>query len=144
MIAGLLFAAIGGLGLVLGADYSAGSLASVGPGFLPRLLSWSLVALGTIIAVRGRRKGASPPEGGPYVRPDARALVFVTSGIIAFAMLIDSAGLLIAGGSLLVIGAGASHEFRWREVTVLAVVLLLFSWALFVSALGLPIPTWPR
>src|SRR5262245_48180744 len=106
MIAGLMFAAIGGLGLVLGADYIIGSLNSLGPGFLPRLLSWSLIALGTAIAVTGRRKGIGPPEGGPHVRPDARALACVTAGIFAFAILIDSAGLLIAGGALLLIGAG--------------------------------------
>src|SRR5262245_38895074 len=144
-----MFAGIGGLGLVLGADYSTGSLDALGPGFLPRLLSWSLLALGGIIAVAALRKG----EAGPYVvfgfsrtsgLTRTRALVCVTTGIIAFAMLIDPFGLLIAGGTLLVIGAFASQEFRWREVMALAATLLLFAWALFVSALGLPIPTWPR
>jgi hypothetical protein len=135
-----MFAGIGGLGLVLGADYSTGSLDAIGPGFLPRLLSWSLVALGVIIAVADLRKSETgPPEGGPHVR-----IVCVTAGIVAFAVLIDPFGLLIAGGTLLVIGACASQEFRWREVMALAATLLLFAWALFVAALGLPIPTWPR
>ena len=143
-----MFAGIGGLGLVLGADYSAGSLDAVGPGFLPRLLSWGLIALGTLIAVR-------PPRSGHYVHADARsyvvsgfsrtrAIVCITAGIIAFSLLIDASGLLIAGAALLAIGAAASHESRGREVIVLGAVLLLFSWALFIWALGLPIPTWPR
>lgn len=136
-----MFAGIGGLGLVLGADYSAGSLDAVGPGFLPRLLSWGLIALGTLIAI-GPPKGGSPPPEASARR--TRAIVCVTAGIIAFSLLIDASGLLIAGAALLAIGAAASHESRWLEVIVLAAVLLLFSWALFVWALGLPIPTWPR
>ena len=140
-----MFAAIGGLGLALGADYASGSLTAVGPGFLPRLLSWGLVVLGFAIAATSFR-----------LKPEAtfacvasgfsrlfRPLACVTLGITAFALLIDPFGLLVAGAALLVIGAGASDEFRWRETALLAAVLLVFSWLLFVWGLGLPIPTWP-
>jgi hypothetical protein len=53
-------------------------------------------------------------------------------------------GLVIATGVLVFIAAFGGHEFKWKEVTILYVVLIVFSVLVFVKGLGLPFPLWPE
>jgi len=48
-----------------------------------------------------------------------------------------------ATGLLVFISAWGGHEFRWKEVTIMAAVLAAFSVASFVYGLGLPMNVWP-
>jgi hypothetical protein len=41
------------------------------------------------------------------------------------------------------LAALGGHEFRWKEVTLLAVALVVFSVLVFVKGLTLPFPLWP-
>jgi hypothetical protein len=45
---------------------------------------------------------------------------------------------------IVVVSAAGGHEFRWREVVLLAAALAVFSVGVFVYALGLPFPLWPE
>ena len=36
------------------------------------------------------------------------------------------------------------HEFNWKEVTILYIILMAFSWLVFVKGLTLPFPVWPE
>jgi hypothetical protein len=49
----------------------------------------------------------------------------------------------VATCALIVVGALGGHEFRWKEVLILCVVLCVFSWGVFIKGLGLPFPLWP-
>ena len=53
LIAGLVFAAFGIAGLWIAADYPRGTALRMGPGYMPMMLSWGLVLLGAVIAIRG-------------------------------------------------------------------------------------------
>ena len=46
--------------------------------------------------------------------------------------------------ALVYVSAFGGHEFNWKEVTFLYVVLMIFSWAVFVKGLTLPFPVWPE
>jgi putative tricarboxylic transport membrane protein len=138
-LAGLMFVAFGALGIALGAEYRMGTAARMGPGYLPRLLSWVLVALGAVIMLRGILGEHEAVERGRW-----RPLLLITLAIVVFALLIDPMGLLAAGAALIVVGAVAGPAFSWRETLAATVVLLAISAAVFVWGLQLPITLLPR
>jgi hypothetical protein len=49
----------------------------------------------------------------------------------------------VATAAAVFIGAFAGHEFKWKQVSVVAVVLAIFSWLVFVKGLTLPFPLCP-
>jgi hypothetical protein len=79
-----------------------------------------------------------------FFRPDTKPLVLVTAATIFYGYLMKPLGLVIATAALVFISAAGGHEFKWREVTVLFIILILFSVFVFVKGLTLPFPIWPE
>jgi hypothetical protein len=152
-VAGLMFVVVGGAGVLLGTEYRPGTAARMGPGYMPRLLCWTMVALGAIVMIYGILR-YEPIERGRW-----RPLAWITVAILLFAFLVDGAtmqvplvgwtlvfpklGLLIAGALLLVVGAYGGPEFKPTEVAIATVALLVVCWGIFIKALGLPIAALP-
>jgi hypothetical protein len=78
-----------------------------------------------------------------FFRPDTKALVLILASSLAFAYLLKPLGLVIASVVLIFISAYGGHEFKWKEVAILAVVLVVFSVVVFVKGLTLPFPVCP-
>jgi hypothetical protein len=76
-------------------------------------------------------------------RPDAKALALILASNLAFAYLLKPLGLVLASIILIFVCAYGGHEFKWKEVAILAVVLVVFSVLVFVKALVLPFPVCP-
>ena len=76
-------------------------------------------------------------------RPDTKALVLILASSLAFAYLLKPLGLAIAAIAVVFISAYGGHEFKWKEVTILAIVLVIFSVLVFVKGLTLPFPVCP-
>lgn len=76
-------------------------------------------------------------------RPDARALVLISVACIVYGYVMKPLGLVVATGALVFISAYGGHEFKWKEVTILYVILMVFSYLVFVKGLTLPFPMWP-
>lgn len=76
-------------------------------------------------------------------RPDARPLVLILAGCLAFGYTLKPLGLGGATLLLVFISALGGHEFKWREVAILFVVLVVFSVLVFVKGLTLPFPVCP-
>lgn|GEM_PF-272343 len=76
-------------------------------------------------------------------RPAARPLVLIVTACLAFAYLLRPLGLVLASILLVFVAALGGHEFRWREVVLLAAGLAVFSVLVFVKGLTLPFPIWP-
>ena len=55
--AGLMFIAIGALGLFLARNYPVGTALRMEPGYVPRLLCWGIIGVGVITAARGLLAG---------------------------------------------------------------------------------------
>ena len=53
-------------------------------------------------------------------------------------------GLILATVALVFISALGGHEFKWKEVLILSVILVLFSVLVFVKGLTLPFPICPQ
>lgn len=77
------------------------------------------------------------------LRPSARPLVLIFASCLVFAYLVKPLGVVLASILLVFVGALGGHEFKFREVTILAVALAIFSVFVFVKGLTLPFPIWP-
>jgi hypothetical protein len=76
-------------------------------------------------------------------RPNAKALVLISAACVVYGYVMKPLGLVIATAFLVFISAFAGHEFKWREVAILYVLLIVFSVLVFVKGLTLPFPLWP-
>jgi hypothetical protein len=78
-----------------------------------------------------------------WLRPAAKPLVLISAGCVVYGYLMKPLGLVLATAALVFIGAFGGHEFKWKEVTILFVVLIVFSILVFVKGLTLPFPICP-
>ena len=153
LAAGLFLVALGLFALWAGRNLNAGTLASMGPGMVPRAVAVMIIIVGAIVAV-----GAFIWHGPSLDTVSIRGPLFITLGILAFGLTIrgfriplpGGAGLqtpalgLIGAGPLAIMIAGfASAETRWRELVIFTIVMTVFCWLLFKVALNLPIPLMP-
>jgi hypothetical protein len=76
-------------------------------------------------------------------RPGAKPLVLISAACVVYGYLMKPLGLVLATAALIFIGAFGGHEFKWKEVTILFVVLIVFSILVFVKGLTLPFPICP-
>ena len=77
-------------------------------------------------------------------RPDAKPLVLVTAATVAYGYLMKPLGLVVATAALVFISAAGGHEYKWKEVIILFIILIVFSVLVFVKGLTLPFPIWPE
>lgn len=134
-IAGLLFVVIGALAVALAHDYPIGTTMRMGPGYFPTALGAILLLFGIYVLARGIRSGEKVK--GTW---GARALVLIALSILLFGFMLDRAGLVPAILVTTLVAAAAGREFRLKEVLLLAVVLSVFSVAVFSYGLKLPYP----
>ncbi len=137
--AGLMFVGFGLFFAIWAASfYRLGTSLRMGPAYFPTVLGALLVVIGLVILV-----GSLAVKGEKIARFHFRPLLMVLGGCVAYGYLIGPAGLILATAALVVISAMGGHEFNWREVGILAVVLVVFSVLVFVKGLSLPFPLWP-
>jgi hypothetical protein len=137
---GLMLAATGAALGLAAAKYERGLLRNIGPGFFPILIAGVLAALGVVIATR--RAGDRVESAAP-VRSMTR-LAAVPAAVIAFALLIESAGLVLAAMALVITSSCARAGGRRRDVALLALVLSLLAVLIFVWGLGVPLSVLPQ
>ena len=83
VLAGLLFIAIGVFGLWASRDYPIGTALRMSMGYVPRLLCWVLLGLGSLVLVQGLRAAG---EGAAFAEARYwRAIVFVPASLVVFA-----------------------------------------------------------
>ena len=72
-----------------------------------------------------------------------RSLWVILFAVVVFGYMLKPLGLVLATGLLVFISAWGGHEFKWKEVTIMAALLAAFSVLAFVKGLGLPMNVWP-
>ena len=82
---------------------------------------------------------AGEPVPRFYARPIGVSLI----AIVLFGLALQWLGLMAAVAVLVVVSAYAARDVRPLENLALAAVMVLFSVAVFVWLLGLPLPLWP-
>jgi hypothetical protein len=136
---GLMFIVIGLFFLIWAVThYQMGTAVRMGPAYFPVVLGGLLAVLGVFVLLEGMAiEGPAVPQF--HFRP----LLLISAGCVAYGYLMKPLGLVGATAALVFISAFGGHEFKWKEVTILYVVLMVFSWLVFVKGLTLPFPVWP-
>jgi len=132
---GIFFTAFGAFVAWQAAQYPLGRAAQMGPGYFPLIIGAMLVVVGLI--VMGKSIPADASKSDPL---DWRAAALVTIAILASALLLLTAGLLVAIPVLVIVSSLAAREIHWRTTILTAVFLTVMAWLVFIVGLGLRIP----
>lgn len=137
---GVLFVVTGVLFMVLSRQYQLGTAAKMGPGYFPTILGGLMAVLGLMIMAPAFAKK------GPEVKVDKmdfKSIVLVLVAVAVYAATLPTLGFIVSIVLLILISSFASHEFNLKTTLLSTVVLLVFSWAVFVKGLELQFPFLP-
>ncbi len=116
----------------------------VGPGAIPILVGTLLVVVAAFLAVDVFRGGRGEPEGGEDIeltgRSDWRTVAILVVAFLSNAFLIEPLGWPISGAILFWGSAFALGSRHYIRDAIIAVVLGVGSWYLFVLGLGTSLP----
>ena len=133
-LSGLMFIGFGLIALYFGQKLALGTPVRMGPGYVPRMLSLTLLGLGALVCIVAVVSGSEPVE-----RPKWKPITLVTVGIVCFALLFERAGLIPALIVLVTIASLAGEEFKLTEVIGNIVVLSILCTLVFKVGLGMNI-----
>ncbi|MBL8515720.1 MAG: tripartite tricarboxylate transporter TctB family protein [Betaproteobacteria bacterium] len=136
--AGLIFIAIGAGAAIIARDYPMGTIARMGAGYFPFVLGTLLALVGVIITLM-----ALGADGEPVGAFALRPLFVILGAVVVFGVIVKTLGMVISLALLVIGTAFGGHEFKLKEVLILAVVMAAFCTLVFIKGLGLPFPVWP-
>ena len=137
-LAGLIFMAFGLSFLIIAQNYQMGTPTDMGPAYFPSVIGALLTIIGMIIFFQ-----SFIIQGDRVPRMFFRPIFLITVSLVLFAYLLNQFGLVLAMASLVTISALAGHEFNFKEVLILYVLITLFSVFVFAKGFGLPFKLWP-
>lgn len=149
-LTGIIFMIVGVVFSIGANGYSFGSAAHMGPGYFPTLVGGLLSGLGLFMSISAMLVGTSADDTGKWV---VKPMLLVVGSNVVFGLLLG--GLHIAGFHLPIFGmvAGiyaltfitsfANDSFNWKEVFVLATVLSILSYVVFILLLKIQMEPWP-
>jgi len=116
-----------------------GTVAAPGPGFFPLCLAAGLclVSLGLLVQARRLAPGGAAPAGA--VQPVAVAGTL--GALLAYAMVLERLGFLLATFLLLVFFFKALQRQSWLVVVSGSLATSLLSWVVFKMWLGVNLPS---
>jgi putative tricarboxylic transport membrane protein len=133
-----MFMAFGFGFMIVARNYAMGTAVRMGPAYFPTVLGGILALIGLAIFIE-----SFVVHGEKVPHMVLRPMTLIVLGIVLFGALLKPLGLIVATAIVIVVGALGGHEFRLKEVLILYAVLVVFSVAVFVRGLGLPIPVCP-
>lgn len=148
-VSGLMFTVIGAAFIWGSASYETGGASRMGPGYFPLLLGILLALLG--IAITCQSLVVKTADGEKIGTCAWRPMIYILGANLAFGILLTglpwiklpAMGLILGIYVLTIIASLASRQFKTREVLILATVLALGSFLVFVVLLKLQLPVWP-
>jgi putative tricarboxylic transport membrane protein len=132
--AGLMFLAIAAVFAYGVRELPIGTAFRMGPGYFPLVLVLLLAVFGLIILIGGIRV-----PGGPIGAIPWRGIVLITLPVIFFGATLKGLGLIPALSITVFTTSLASRLWDLKTSIAITVVLVVFSWAVFVRGLGLPL-----
>jgi len=117
----------------VGSAYRIGSLTAMGPGFMPVALGACLALFA--LALFWLERPQAPDAEHPFWRP----VLCVGTGMVAWALVVDSMGFMPAGLLQLLLSSLALPGQQWRRVAFGSLLLTLAAYVLFVQLLGMPL-----
>ncbi|MFL5264063.1 MAG: tripartite tricarboxylate transporter TctB family protein [Anaeromyxobacteraceae bacterium] len=135
LAAGLSLVALSAFGLWASSPLDQGTLRAIGPGLMPRAVAILILVIGLALAAWALLR-----DGEPLARWSLRGPLYITAGVVAFALTIRSPGLVVAGPLVSLVTGAASPDARVKELAIFGAALTAFCVLLFRYALHLPIP----
>jgi hypothetical protein len=148
LAAGLMFMVVGVGFALVARNYAMGTAAQMGPSYFPTILGAILAGLGIIIALRSFGK----PDPDEMIGVIAwRPLALIIGANLLFGILLGGVpalglpplGLVLSIFVLVIVACLAGSEFRLREALILAVILIVGSYLVFMKLVNLPLNLWP-
>ena len=137
--AGLLVVVFG-LGVLVRAHaYDMGTLANVGPGFMPRVLGVLLMAIGAAIAFTAA-PGKAVEDEAIHGGPSLRGWCCIVLSVLLFVGLAQRAGLAPATFACVLVAALGDRNARPGGTLMLATGVTVFGVAVFHYGLGVQLP----
>ena len=138
--AGALMLVLGVGAAVTGTGYKFGTLARMGPGFMPVMLGIVLAFLGLLIA--GTALGSSEPDDAKFMPPNPQwfGWLCIIAGPIAFIVLGQFAGMIPAVFACVFVCALGDKTATYKSSLVLAAGVTFFGVLLFHYLLNIPFP----
>lgn len=136
---GLLLIALAAFFAWFGSDLPMGRAVRMGPGYFPMILCGLLAFLGLIVLFTG----LTVPDEGASIRLSEvpwRALILITLAVVVFGLGIRPLGLGPSMGLAVFISSLASNKFKLHVGLAMAAIMVVFTWAVFIKGLGLPLP----
>lgn len=130
-------------------NYNIGDAARMGPGYFPFLLGILMAIVGAVVTAKSLVKGGADGDKiGPWAW---RALFYVIAANFVFGVLlaglrgfnVPAFGLMIGIYALTFIASMAQSGWKFKTTLILATVLAVGSYLVFVMALKLQFPVWP-
>jgi hypothetical protein len=146
---GLMFMTVG-VAFAWGAsDYTIGNGARMGPGYFPLVLGVLLALLGAMITFKALV--VETVDGEKIGSIAWKPLFFIIAANLVFGACLGGLpsiglppmGLIVGIFALTFIASNAGEEFKFKEVTILAIILAVMSYAAFILLLKLQFPVWP-
>ena len=149
LCSGLMFTILGGSFAIGATNYDIGEAARMGPGYFPLMLGVLLTILGVIITFQSFGDEEKPGEkvGSIAWKP----LLLIIGANLLFGILLGGVeaiglppmGLMLSVCVLVVVASMAGDTFSLRSSLILAVLLAISSYLIFILGLKLPFQPWP-
>jgi putative tricarboxylic transport membrane protein len=132
-LAGLVYIGTGIAGWWMALDYPFGSALRMGPGYFPIVLSGMMIAFGIAVLLMGV-KNNEKIKGNWSIR----AMIMLPLSAVLFGILMEEIGFIPALAVLIPAAAASGRDFKWLEVVLLTIGLIILSLGIFIWGLGLP------
>ncbi len=130
-------------------NYSVGDAARMGPGYFPFMLGILMALVGvvvTLVSLAGKTSGEEKIGKWAW-----RPLFYVIAGNVVFGLLLAGVpgfrlpafGMIVGIYALTFVASMAQAEWKFKPTLILATVLAIGSYLVFVLALKLQFPVWP-
>jgi Na+/alanine symporter len=136
--AGLVFTVFGVVVVTYAQSYPLGTATKMGPGYFPTLLGIALILLGLIGVFQGWRRAERVQISAVPVLP----LIFVLSGVLVFAYLINDYGLIPAVVAMVLLGCYERLRRRPFEVLAICIAMVALAVGIFYYGVQLPLDLW--
>jgi putative tricarboxylic transport membrane protein len=136
---GLLLIVVAIVALTLAWRLRVGTTFRMGPGYVPQLLCYLQIALGTGVIISGLTKPGEALEAWAF-----RPIILILASVVFFGLTIERFGLVVAVAGTVMLACLANRETKLWEAALLAAGLAAFSVLVFVTGLGLPILVFPE
>ncbi|WP_295480278.1 tripartite tricarboxylate transporter TctB family protein [Sutterella sp.] len=141
--AGLFYIAIGLFGATTLGENEVGTLARMGPGYFPLIISSGLMLTGLAIVVKALIHTPAAHELSRIELGSPKAPILVLGSVALYAATLLTLGFALSIALMVVFSSLAHPLFRLRDALISAVILTTLSALLFIGGLGLIVPLWP-